>query len=980
MTIVKLLAKKGISRQLFRLCRLHKFDTQADIEAYFREHGSFEALEGCTPEDIAELENLIEANLIRLSLQWQISRELLRTNCMIQSADHLLKEKLLPEKQLQVLLSSFSIFGGTDTLTPAVLGEMMEITARSVLRLRKLAMGGILAGFRSLQNLKEDLQSNYELDISSELIHIDEAWAQRINTRWDTRFSPQFLGFLFGINLQEKFVSFGRPEEVLAGNYLGIRHLWKDFYLVRKDLAAALDIEAFVVESYRLKHLGGIRSLNFNTFVSHFIRSGHNTEPEVLVSLAAEILFRELGLRVVKGKLMFPPRKQFLLCEYAEEALKLLGKPSRLEVIRRKVEELHPGIVVDSNRFDLVLLEKWGFTGYQGLYGLKKWFQKGKLKQQDPALLEELSAAQPKKTGDYWKLHWNQMFEELEAFTDAYDRLPEIDGPVQEKKLFNWLKRQMVDSRKGRLDPRQLEKYKAFRLRFPVKSGSYWKRLWDNSFQDLTEFSQTHGRPPRRSGPQEEFKLYRWLIAQKVLMKKGELNLRQKTLLRDFSESYPLRPPKPRWEVSFQKLRRFAEAYSRLPSQNAEDEEERALNFFWLRQLDRMNQGELNSRQQGLLKDLKRRYPYNSTHNREKWDRRLSELRTYVEAHGLPKGHKCTGLAKTLRSWLIIQRVRMNKGELNARQQKLLKEFDAQYVVPVDRKAEWINRFKELENFCESHCRLPKVEIQSEAASYRWLMTQRYNMKKKMLDNFQQQKLLDLMERYPVRSAVYHKVFWYDKFEELERFAETHSRLPEASKNKEQALYKWFRTQQRRGRSGKLDSIQRSRLKDLVTRFPVVNKVDQYWEARLKDLQKFVNKYGRLPKSKAPVKESSLYSWFLRQQKRREQGELEVQQSLLIKNLANRYRREAPDWEERFEEVREFAETHLRIPKRTATDEEERALNHWFQGQKERLRKGRLDEEQQELVKDLVARYGTGPGRRKPVMIPGSPDLAEVED
>ena len=96
----------------------------------------------------------------------------------------------------------------------------------------------------------------------------------------------------------------------------------------------------------------------------------------------------------------------------------------------------------------------------------------------------------------------------------------------------------------------------------------------------------------------------------------------------------------------------------------------------------------------------------------------------------------------------------------------------------------------------------------------------------------------------------------------------------------------------------------------------------------------------------------------------------------MIKNLANRYSRKGPDWFDRLEEVKEFAEKNLRIPKRTAPDEEERALNRWFLNQKERLRKGRLDEWQAKRVQDLVNRYGTGPGRSKPKV----EEVLEVEE
>src|SRR5690606_34167949 len=209
-------------------------------------------------------------------------------------------------------------------------------------------------------------------------------------------------------------------------------------------------------------------------------------------------------------------------------------------------------------------------------------------RQQDPVLLKELTQEQPKRSSTYWKLHWDKMFADLKAFTDLHDRLPEKEGPVQEKKLWNWLRRQMADHRNGKLDPRQLHLYTEFRKEFPVRSGKFWKMLWDERLQELWEFSRAKGQHPRSSGMGEEKKLYKWLKLQRVLLKKGQLNLRQKTHLREYMEHYPLRAPKPKWELSFHQLNKFAETYSRLPAQKAEEEAEKELHYFWLRQLEKM--------------------------------------------------------------------------------------------------------------------------------------------------------------------------------------------------------------------------------------------------------------------------------------------------------------------------------------------------------------------------------------------------------
>ena len=57
MPIVKFLAKRQISRQLFKVCRLNKLETRSQVEAYFLEHRDFKGLKWCGSQEVEELEH-----------------------------------------------------------------------------------------------------------------------------------------------------------------------------------------------------------------------------------------------------------------------------------------------------------------------------------------------------------------------------------------------------------------------------------------------------------------------------------------------------------------------------------------------------------------------------------------------------------------------------------------------------------------------------------------------------------------------------------------------------------------------------------------------------------------------------------------------------------------------------------------------------------------------------------------------------------
>src|SRR5690606_18237832 len=239
--IVKLLAKKDISRQLFRVCRMHGFETRSQVERYFQEHGSFKGLNWISAEDIAELEGLVNADLLRLGRQWRLPEALLRSQSLVRITDHLLESSILPPERLQLLKASAKIYQNTrlrSVFEVAPEGGMAENNLKAV---RTRTITALVKNLRSLQVLREDLLHGYDLDLTAPMIHIDEEWARQVNKESDTRFSSEFLGLLFGTYLEKKYALLGKPEEVLAGSYLGYRHCWSGFYLLRRDLASAFD-------------------------------------------------------------------------------------------------------------------------------------------------------------------------------------------------------------------------------------------------------------------------------------------------------------------------------------------------------------------------------------------------------------------------------------------------------------------------------------------------------------------------------------------------------------------------------------------------------------------------------------------------------------------------------------------------------------------------------------------------------------------
>ena len=124
--------------------------------------------------------------------------------------------ELFPEDQSKVFKASLHIYSGKPLLSLSELAREMGRSEMRLFKARNYSLKRTLKLLRSLKLLNEDLLGNYELDVASNLITIDEAQAQRINEKAGTGFTPEFLSLLFGVHLESQYALLGEPVEVLA--------------------------------------------------------------------------------------------------------------------------------------------------------------------------------------------------------------------------------------------------------------------------------------------------------------------------------------------------------------------------------------------------------------------------------------------------------------------------------------------------------------------------------------------------------------------------------------------------------------------------------------------------------------------------------------------------------------------------------------------------------------------------------------------
>ena len=412
-----------------------------------------------------------------------------------------------------------------------------------------------------------------------------------INNANKINLSPKFITYILSIYLLDKFSLIGNIEDVIQPKFFNAskRHNWNNFFLIEKSLATEINFNALVndLDSKINDRIEKDYSVNFKSYLAHFLANENNHILDLIFPIAEKIVSEEFGLflYIDSDKNILFKRNTFKrACEYAYEALEILGKPSEVKEIHEKVVMLYPSYKSKESKIKSSLLRKDGFinVGRSGKFGLIKWrkesdyFHDGTIR----SIVEEylLQFGEPKhitkitnyvlkyrpkssrdsillnlkkdksglfvfyvgphvglSTKNYHKRYiklevfdmrtrksWEERFETLKNLTQTEKRLPHSNGvPDDEIKIFRWLNFQKNEIKKGNLDKPKASKINKILENYKAFHG---KRRFNSvmKYDELLSFVKTNKRVPTASR-KGEVNLYQFYYNQRVLFHKKEL-------------------------------------------------------------------------------------------------------------------------------------------------------------------------------------------------------------------------------------------------------------------------------------------------------------------------------------------------------------------------------------------------------------------------------------------------------------------------
>lgn len=486
-------------------------------------------------EKVAKLDN--ENDLVALRNRFfiektfsitQIPNEILESQSIFSLVDFLISKKAFFEKNENIIFhKALKIYDNQPELTIDKIANEINVSYERARQIRKNVLEDLFNKLKFIRNIEDDLYQKYGIDQNTHLINIEGNLNNHINAKNNTNFSREFNTFLIYSYISDKFDLIGEIEDVLLLKHSNSRerHNWNNFYLVNKKISFLFNFIDFAndIDKRLSERLEESYELNFKGYLLNFLTSINLDVLNDISDIAEKILNNEFGIYIdTDDNISFTRNSLKQAYEYTYEALKVLGKPSKVNEITMKVKELHPNYETDEARVRSSMKRKHGFVpiGRESVFGLKEWenefenFKGGSIRSIVSEYLE--SEVEPK--------HISEITEYLLKYRpNTYERSILDNLKADNTRTFIFFKNSTIGL--------QSKKYDNSFVKLN-QIDSVESKSWEERYNDFAQFLSINNRLPFSSGcPDEEVRLYRWYKVQKGNIKRESLDSEKCKLL-----------------------------------------------------------------------------------------------------------------------------------------------------------------------------------------------------------------------------------------------------------------------------------------------------------------------------------------------------------------------------------------------------------------------------------------------------------------
>jgi hypothetical protein len=468
-----------------------------------------------------------------------------------------------------------------------IIAEDLNLTRERVRQLKSLLKEDILSRLHFISNFTSDDFINYEIENLSSFKVVDDTFADKIRLNEEVYFNTHFCSIILGLFLRKSHSVLGDNETINGKRSLKSKKKYKCCYIISNNLFDVFEFEQFVEDVYSQlnQRITETYSLHFEGFLLQFLVKDQRKWLKEIIPVCETIILNEFDLVVnFEGFLLFERNTKKQLHEYALEVLEASGSLMKVEDVCSTINEKYPNLETTESSIRATLQrekELFIYFGRSSTYGLKRWeYEKEDIKGGTIRdIIEEYlkSEAEPKHVTEileylqkfrssnsrsiltnikldesgrfrifkrgYIGLNkrqyntslidlkndvktWEEKFEELKLFRKSnpyiWPRSSSVDK--SERLLYVFCYKTRSKHLKGTLNN---EREKLLRsIGFPLDDKTSRRLVWDDVFEKLEEFVNTHNYFPRaNSYSKDERALNRFCYMNKKSFHKNELSI-----------------------------------------------------------------------------------------------------------------------------------------------------------------------------------------------------------------------------------------------------------------------------------------------------------------------------------------------------------------------------------------------------------------------------------------------------------------------
>lgn len=491
------------------------------------------------------------------------------------------REKIILEKGLNYLHDD-------NPISLKELADKLSLTKERTRQLKYTIFEKLNSILLFIKGFEFDALNLYGIDIYSDLITIPEELISEINQKEKNSFNLHFINKIFSVLFENSHSLIGNERTIVLEKLINSRsiHDWNCNYLIKKEIADSFSFNDFINDIFQRLNdrIEEDYSFHFETYLLKFMRNQYPIVSQEIIQISEHILFNEFQISLDSyDNIIFKRNTLKQVYEYSYEALKIIGKPSKVEEICKKVMELYPDYDTDENSIRASMQRKTGFIpfGRTSVYGLKEWEEEKDIRGGTIRDITEeflMTQTEPK--------HIDEITEYVNRYRDTTSKNIYANIHMEENNRFVFFKGLKVGLKAKKYIEENLAR---------VKENQIEKRTWEENFILLEDFVFKNHRGPKNSGDEYEQKLYRFLSVQQNKANKGLIDDNKLMRILTIVESYPNNKKRKRSNKNFkhtlEELNLFIRKHRRLPKAN--DENEKTLYHFYYRQAKHHRNGNL---------------------------------------------------------------------------------------------------------------------------------------------------------------------------------------------------------------------------------------------------------------------------------------------------------------------------------------------------------------------------------------------------